>query len=95
MLSLIIDILDLAKIEAGRKGLLAEPIDITGVVLDEVRLAEEKASAKGVSVVPVLPRHLPLLNADIHAVRQILNNLVSNAVKYTPSGGGVEVSPSR
>jgi two-component system, cell cycle sensor histidine kinase PleC len=92
LLSLISDILDLAKIEAGRKGLLAEPIDITGVVLDEVRLAEEKAAAKGVSVVPVLPRHLPLLNADIHAVRQILNNLVSNAVKYTPSGGSVEVS---
>jgi two-component system cell cycle sensor histidine kinase PleC len=92
LLSLISDILDLAKIEAGRKALFAEPIDITGVILDEVCLAEEKAIAKGVSVVSVLPRRLPLLNADIHAVRQILNNLLSNAVKYTPPGGGVEVS---
>jgi len=92
LLALISDILDLAKIEAGRKTLLAEPIDITGVVLDEVRLAQEKAAEKGIGVAPVLPRHLPLLNADIHAVRQILNNLLSNAVKYTPPGGSVEVS---
>jgi signal transduction histidine kinase len=92
LLSLISDILDLAKIEAGRKGLLAEPIDITGVVIDEVRLVEEKATPKDVSVVSVLPRHFPLLNADIHAVRQILNNLLSNAVKYTPPGGRIEAS---
>jgi two-component system cell cycle sensor histidine kinase PleC len=92
LLALIGDILDLAKIEAGKKALLPEPIDITGVVLDEVRLVEEKAKAKDVSVSPVLPRRLPLLNADIHAVRQILNNLLSNAVKYTPSGGSIDVS---
>ena len=92
LLALISDILDLAKIEAGRKGLLTEPIDVTGVVLDEVRLVQEKAAEKGIGVASVLPRHLPLLNADIHAVRQILNNLLSNAVKYTPPGGSVEVS---
>jgi signal transduction histidine kinase len=92
LLALINDILDLAKIEAGSKGLRAEPIDITGVVLDEVSLLDEKAAAKGISVVPVLPGHFPLLNADIHAVRQIINNLLSNAAKYTPSGGRVEVS---
>jgi signal transduction histidine kinase len=92
LLALISDILDLAKIEAGRKGLRAEPIDITGIVLDEVRLLDEKAAAKGISIVPVLPGHFPLLNADIHAVRQIINNLLSNAVKYTPPGGRVEAS---
>jgi two-component system cell cycle sensor histidine kinase PleC len=92
LLSLIGDILDLAKIEAGKKALLSEPIDVTGIVLDEVRLAGEKAAAKRVSVAPILPRRLPLLNADIHAVRQILNNLLSNAVKYTPPGGSIEVS---
>ena len=92
LLSLISDILDLAKIEAGRKGLLVEPMDIAGVVIDEVGLVEEKAAEKHLSVVPVLPRNVLLLNADIHAMRQILNNLLSNAVKYTPSGGRVEVS---
>ena len=92
LLALIGDILDLAKIEAGKKAILSEPIDITGIVLDEVRLVEEKAKAKDVNVAPVLPRRLPLLNADIHAVRQILNNLLSNAVKYTPPGGSIEVS---
>jgi signal transduction histidine kinase len=92
LLALIGDILDLAKIEAGKKAILSEPIDITGVVIDEVRLVGEKAAAKGISVVPILPRRLPLLNADIHAVRQILNNLLSNSVKYTPPGGSVEAS---
>ena len=92
LLSLIGNILDLAKIEAGRKVLQQEPIDLMSLVLDEARLTNEKAAAKGVSVLPLLPRSLPLLRADLHAVRQILANLLSNAVKFTPEGGRIEVS---
>jgi len=92
LLALIGDILDLAKIEAGRKVLQREPIDVIGLVLDEVRLADERAAAKGVGVISMAPRSLPLLEADLHAVRQILSNLLSNAVKFTPRGGKVQVS---
>jgi two-component system cell cycle sensor histidine kinase PleC len=100
LLGLIGDILDLAKIEAGRKILSYEPVDLIGLVDDEAAKAVEAARAKNVSVTANMPKHpLPLLNADPYALRKILGNLLSNAVKFTPAGGAVEVSvaltPSR
>ena len=92
LLTLIGDILDLAKIEAGRKILRPEAIDLGGLVIDEVHLAKRDSGPKGVSVVSVLPGRLPLLHADPHAVKQILTQLLSNAVKFTPPGGKIEVS---
>jgi signal transduction histidine kinase len=91
LLALIGGILELAKIEAGRKELQKEPIDLMGLVRDEAALAQESAAGKGLHVIPRLPRSLPLLNADLHAVRQILANLLSNAVKFTPPGGEIDV----
>ena len=92
LLALIGDILELAKIESGRKVLQRQPVDLRSLVLDETRIASETAAAKGVRVVPELPSNLPLLRADLHAVRQILANLLSNAVKFTPPNGSVGIS---
>jgi two-component system cell cycle sensor histidine kinase PleC len=92
LLQLIGDILDLAKIEAGSKTLHEEPIDLAGLVIDEARSAQEKAVAKRIHVARVLPKELPLLQADLYAVRKILENLLSNAVKFTPEGGRIEVA---
>ena len=100
LLGLIGDILDLAKIEAGRKILSYEPVDLIGLIADEAAKAGEGARAKSVTVRESMPKyHLPLLNADPYAVRKILGNLLSNAVKFTQAGGQVEISvaltPSR
>jgi len=92
LLALIGDILELAKIESGRKELLQEPIDLGSLVVDEVRRAKAEAAAKNVGVAAVLPHALPLLQADLRAMRQVLANLLSNAVKFTPPGGTIEVS---
>ena len=92
LLALIGDILELAKIESGRKELLQEPIDLGSLFVDEVRLAKKEAAAKNVGVAAVLPHALPLLQADLRAMRQVLANLLSNAVKFTPPGGTIEVS---
>jgi signal transduction histidine kinase len=92
LLDLIGDILDLAKIESGRKVLLQEPVDVGSLVADEVNKAAEIATDKGITVVGLPAKHLPLLLADPHALRQILENLVSNALKYTLKPGRVEVS---
>ena len=86
LLGLIGDILDLAKIQSGRKVLQCEPIDLASLIGDEVRKATEKAALKGLTVVQVPSCHLPLLHADLFSVRQILAHLLSNAVKFTPSG---------
>jgi len=92
LLGLIGDILDLAKIESGRKVLVQEPVDVASLVIDEVKKAAELGAAKGITVVSVLPDTLPLLTADPHGLRQILDNLTSNALKYTLKPGRVEVS---
>jgi two-component system cell cycle sensor histidine kinase PleC len=93
LLDLIDDILDLAKIEAGRKVLIYEPVDVADLIADEASKAGEAARSKGVRVIENLPRTThPLLKADPHTLRKILGNLLSNAVKFTPAGGHIEVS---
>ena len=92
LLGLIGDILDLAKIESGRKKLMPEPMDVTSLVRDETQRACARAAEKSVSVTLNLPDAMPLLHADVYAVRQIVTHLLSNAVKYTPAGGSVEIS---
>ena len=92
LLGLIGDILDLAKIESGRKKLIYEPIDVLSLMRDEVQRASERGAEKPVQVAAKLPHSLPLMRADVHAVRQILIHLLSNAVKYTPAHGSVEAS---
>jgi two-component system cell cycle sensor histidine kinase PleC len=92
LLALIGDILELAKIESGRKLLHPEPMDLASVVTSEIGRMQEEADAAGVSLHAVLPPNAPLLNGDLRSVRQILSNLISNAVKFTPATGRVDVA---
>jgi signal transduction histidine kinase/CheY-like chemotaxis protein len=89
LLSLINDVLDLAKVEAGRLDLQPEPVDLPMAVrelLNGVRpLAERKQLQLTASVPPVT------VDVDRGRLRQVLYNLLSNAIKYTPEGGSVRV----
>ena len=89
LLSIISDILDLSKIEAGRMELHEESIDIGSAVRSCLNIVKEAAANAGLELVAVLPGDLPLLQADKRAIRQILLNLLSNAIKFTPKGGSV------
>lgn len=91
LLSVINDILDLSKIEAGRMAFHLEPVRVSDVVADALRLVEQKARDKGVDLVTDLIADASL-NLDRRAAKQMLINLLSNAVKFTPSGGRVTVS---
>ncbi len=94
LLELINDVLDLSRIEAGQLQLVPETVDLAAIVeqtLADVRLP---AAAKRLSMVVSLPSDLPPLQADPVRLRQILLNLVGNAVKFT-SEGGVTVSARR
>ena len=91
LLELVNDVLDLAKVEAGRMDLDQCPL-VVAAALEEARalvapLAERKRLVLEVDVSP----ELPPLTADLVRVRQILNNLLGNAIKYTPDGGRVRV----
>ena len=91
LLSLINDILDHAKIEAGRRELHEEWLRLAELIHGTVRLVRERAHDRGVRL-DVLPADkLPRVFADQRGVKQILLNLLTNAVKFTPENGRVTV----
>jgi PAS domain S-box-containing protein len=91
LLDLITDLLDMAKIEAGKLELNFERVDLTGTIEDCVRLLAERADACGLDIV-FDPQAEPIsLTADRRAVKQVLLNLLTNAVKFTPAGGRIDV----
>ncbi|ABS63047.1 integral membrane sensor signal transduction histidine kinase [Parvibaculum lavamentivorans DS-1] len=91
LLSLINDILDLSKIEADRYELYEEELDVMDVVASCERMMRHRADEAGVALKVTVEDELPLLMADKRALRQIVLNLVSNAVKFTPKGGLIQL----
>jgi two-component system cell cycle sensor histidine kinase PleC len=91
LLALINDILDMSKIEAGKMNLSFEPMHLGEVIEDAVRLVRGRAETSGLNLAVDLPE-LPEIEADYRAVKQVLLNLLSNALKFTPHGGRVTVT---
>jgi signal transduction histidine kinase len=95
LLEIINDILDLSKIEAGKHDLVEETVELSAVVKSCLILLGERAHSAGVTLVQRLPDSLPSLRADSRKVKQVLLNLLTNAVKFTRSGGSVTVVAER
>jgi PAS domain S-box-containing protein len=91
LLSLINDILDLSKIEAGKAELMEGEVDVADVIRGAARLIRERADSAQIGLVAALPASLPHIWAERRALMQILLNLLSNAVKFTPAGGTITV----
>jgi two-component system cell cycle sensor histidine kinase PleC len=91
LLALINDILDMSKIEAGKLKLRMEAVHVEDVAEDTIRLMRNRADAAGLTLSMDLAR-APETECDYRAVKQILLNLVSNAVKFTPRGGAVRIT---
>jgi len=92
LLSLINDILDLSKIEAGRMELEAQPFDLPAALDNALTLIKERAARNSIALdVHVDPRIGEIL-ADERKIKQVLLNLLSNAVKFTPEGGKITMS---
>jgi DNA-binding response OmpR family regulator len=86
LLALIDDVLDVAKIEAGRMKINREPFDLTEVVQGAFRELASLARQKGLEYRLHTPRPLPFAFSDPLRVRQVVINLLSNAIKFTPEG---------
>ncbi|MDY0872045.1 PAS domain-containing sensor histidine kinase [Dongia rigui] len=95
LLSLINDILDLSKIESGKMVLHPEPVAVTDVFDSALTLMRERAKDGGVTLTADIAADLPPLYVDLRATKQIVTNLVSNAVKFTPKDGMVELTARR
>jgi two-component system, cell cycle sensor histidine kinase PleC len=91
LLSLINDLLDVAKIEAGKMDIEPEPLDAVRTFDLALKLISAKAREKHQQLTIQVDPSAPALFADERALKQILINLVSNAVKFTPEGGRIDV----
>lgn len=92
LLGLINDILDLSKIETGKRHLNEHMVDIATIFASCRRVMAERAIRGGVNLVIDIPDPLPRLYADEVAVKQMVSNLLANAVKFTLKGGTVTMS---
>ena len=95
LLSLVNDILDLSKVEAGKMELQRSTFAIKEVVDSGAMLLRERAMRQGVALNVRVEPDLPQIDADERKVKQVLFNLLSNAVKFTPSGGSIDVDAHR
>jgi signal transduction histidine kinase len=92
LLNLINDILDLAKVEAGRMELQPTTFALPGLLDNAMSMVRERATRQGVSLTTETDPSVGLMEGDERKVKQILFNLLSNAVKFTPGGGRVTLA---
>jgi PAS domain S-box-containing protein len=92
LLDLISDVLDMAKIEAGKMDMNLEHIDVKQAAEDCTRLLRQRADATRVTLAASLPDEPVSIVADRRAFKQVILNLLSNALKFTPQGGRVELA---
>ena len=91
MLRLINNLLEVSRLESGELVLKHESISVAELVSETVEPLQVLASSRGVSLSTDVAEGLPHLNGDRSRLAQVLDNLVTNAIKFTPSGGQVTV----
>ena len=92
LLSLINDILDLSKIEAGRMDVDPVRFDLPAAIDNTLVLVRERAHRRGIALTRSIDDRLGAIRADERKVKQVLLNLLSNALKFTPEGGRIDVA---
>ena len=88
LLALINDILDLSKVEAGMMTLDLEPVALSSLLANSLSVVKEKAAARQIRLTMDAAEELGAIQADARKIKQIMYNLLANAVKFTPEGGG-------
>ena len=92
LLSLINDLLDLSKVEAGKLELNFTSVSLSDIADHAIKMMQEQATASRVVLRKSMPADLPNVVADLRSMRQIMLNLLSNAIKFTDAGGQVAIS---
>ena len=95
LLALINDVLDLSRLDAGKAELREEAVDLREAVGDALRMVGPQAEAAGISLIEQVPADLPRMLVDERRIKQVLINLLANAVKFTLPDGQVTVSARR
>jgi PAS domain S-box-containing protein len=95
MVDLVNSILDLSRLEKGSMPLVPEPVSVPDILAETLRLQSPLSSAKKLQVVSDLSPALPLAWADGELVARVLQNIIGNAIKFTPAGGTITVMARR
>lgn len=91
LISLVNDILDLSKIESGKYELSEKQLNIPDLIQHSVRQLSKMAEASGHTITTDIPANMPDLFGDERVMMQILNNIISNAIKFTPENGEITI----
>lgn len=94
LLGMVNDLLDMSRVQAGKFSLELRPIEFVPLLRNVMASLAADAMKRGQSLVTDVPADLPVLIADPQRIRQVLDNLVTNAIKYTPEGGTITVRAS-
>ena len=94
LLAIINELLDLSLIDSGEMKLDESLVQIDKIAESSVALLRSKAAAKGIKLAHAAPCNPPLLRGDARRIKQAVLNLLTNAIKFTPSGGSVDISAS-
>lgn len=90
------DLLKLSRIEAGKLDMDFQPVDLEALIGAAIESARGAASQKQLSLAPAdVPRNLPGILGDASLLREVMRNLLDNAIQYTPAGGSINVSAAR
>jgi len=89
--ALINDLLDISKLESGKMAVNLKPASIEKIITEVVENFKDWAKTKSVRIKKEVDREIPELNLDADRIIQVLNNLIGNAIKFTPEGGAVRV----
>ncbi|MCL2304819.1 MAG: ATP-binding protein [Planctomycetaceae bacterium] len=92
LLNMINDILDMAKIEAGRMDIKIQKFQIEHIIVAQTDMARPLLDKKNIDIDIDIEPGLPPMSQDASRIQQILNNLLSNAIKFTPEGGRIKIS---
>jgi signal transduction histidine kinase len=94
MEKLILDLLDITRLESGGKNRVLEEIDLVGAARQSIERAEQEAASRGIIISLSSPERLPIM-ADQVEISMIFNNLITNAIKYNQDRGKVNITISR
>jgi signal transduction histidine kinase len=95
LLELINDLLDLAKIEAGRMEVRSAPLSVSDLFEGLIGILKPLYEKKGVTIDPSVASDVPILQTDAAKLQQVLYNFLSNAIKFSPAGGKIDLRAER
>ncbi len=91
LLDIINEVLDMSKIEAGRIELVDDDFHIRDVIISVSRMLSSRVFASNIEIVREIGNDIPMVRADYRLIRQVLINLISNAIKFSPQGSQIKV----